>query len=397
MRIVAITSSYPIAGQPTASPFLLDWAASLVARDHSVHVITPAATGGAVTSAHRGVVVEAIDYMPMRSWQTLAYGAGMFENVQQNPLRLAQVPPLLAAMYRHAVRQASKADMLHAHWLFPSGLVAAWVHRSIGCPLVVTVHSTDFHILRALPGGRMLARFIAAECDALHFVADYLRRAFVAWLGNPAMLEGKTFVTPMGMSDEMAWSPVSSLAKHPSSFGFIGRLVPIKGVDALLHACAEVRPHRLVIAGNGPERHRLQRLADALSLPHVFLGSVSGAAKLEFFAKADVVVFPSRIDASGRTEGVPVAVLEALGRGRVVVAAAVGGIPEVIQHQHSGYLFEPGSVEDLIRVLREVLTNWPSAVRVAAAGRHRGSRLIASRLSALHEIMYLQALQRAAA
>ena len=303
---------------------------------------------------------------------------------------LLQLPALIASFYRAARRSARSADIVHAHWLFPAGMVGAVLRRAGAGPLVISVHSTDFHLLRSLPGGRTLARSLVRQCDRIHFVADYLRGDFGNWIGEPKFLDKKSYVVPMGVSDGLFATPLRS---HSPTVGFIGRLISSKGVDELIRVCARVKPSNLVIAGTGPEEHALRTLSTRLEVPHTFMGPVSGSAKDAFFAQSDIVVFPSRIYASGRTEGMPVALLEAMRCGRVVLAADVGGIPEVVRHGVNGYLFRAGVRQSFTSLLGSILANWSQYRQVSVAATETGTRFTASRISQDHEAVYQRLLR----
>ena len=315
----------------------------------------------------------------------------MFENVRGNPVRLAQLAPFLGAFAGSAMAAMRDADVVHAHWLFPAGIIAA-LTAPRQCPVVVTVHSTDFHLLRRIPGGRAVARAIVRRCDQVHFVAQYLQEAFSAWLGHSQEVAAKSVVVPMGIAAPEP-SPSVDKAREPR-IGFIGRLIAMKGVDDLLHACDRVRPRGVLIAGAGPDEARLREIAARMGIPHQFVGTVAGEQKARFFSDCEIVVFPSRRYPSGRTEGMPVALLEALGSGRVVVAAAVGGIPEVLVHGANGYLFPAGDREALTRLLQWIITNWASASRVANAARQTSAEFRTSVLGLRHEDLYGRATAR---
>lgn len=391
MRLLTLTSSYPLPGHEAASPFLEDWASALVTRGHEVHVVCPCSPGASSSVLHqRGVGISTFQYFAPPSWQTLAFGAGMYDNVARNPARLLQFAPLLMTMARRSLPHARRADLIHAHWLLPGGIAGAVAHRLTGRPLTVTVHSTDFHLLRRLPGGRALARYVTNAAARVHFVADYLLREFEAWLPD-ARIRERAYVAPMGVSDHLE---VAGELNASPTVGFIGRLVPIKGVDGLLRACASASVPTLKIAGAGPERTRLGRLASDLRVSPQFLGRVSGATRQEFYAGCDVMVFPSRRMPGGRTEGLPVALLEAMACGRVVIAADTGGIPEIVVHARTGYLFEANDDRALSRVLKSTLSSWSGQHAIASAARDSGSRWRASVMASVHETAY-QATARA--
>jgi glycosyltransferase involved in cell wall biosynthesis len=117
---------------------------------------------------------------------------------------------------------------------------------------------------------------------------------------------------------------------------FLGRLVPIKGVDVLLDALPGLgETWQVVIAGAGPSEGDLRRRAQRLGVSIDWAGEVHGAARDALLGRADVVVIPSKPD-GGREEGMPRVALEALAAGAQLVVSDCGGlaeIPESICHR----------------------------------------------------------------
>ena len=388
MRILVLSSSYPTSSETVASAFLQDWVVALSSRGHDLTVVAPCDRHHVEYVERQGrTIVSFFQYLPWTRFQTLAYGAGMYDNVVRNPCRLLQLPHFLRSQYRHALFHAARADVLHAHWLFPAGLVGAIVKRNTGIPLVVSIHSTDFHLLRMIPGGRTLARAIATHADRLHFVTEYHRRRFFGWVGSDAAAATPSYVVPMGVHDSMAERPSHAFRPEPN-IGFMGRLIPMKGVDRLLMACARLGRTPVRVAGVGPAHESLVRLARLLRVETQFIGPVCGVAKIRFLDSCDVLVFPSRHYASGRSEGLPVTLLEALVRGRVVVASDSGGIPEVIRHGHNGFLFSAPSDHELGDVLETVVMSWNTAKQVGLSAIRTGLQFTASMLARQHEAEY---------
>jgi glycosyltransferase involved in cell wall biosynthesis len=149
----------------------------------------------------------------------------------------------------------------------------------------------------------------------------------------------------------------------------VGRLIPIKGHDVLLAALARVREElpeaTLEIAGDGPLDAELRTtvarrgLTDAVS----FLGRVAPAAPV--FERAAIVVVPSR------GEGFGMVALEAMERGRAVVASDVGGLPEIVEDGVTGTVVSPDEPEALAAALLELLRDPVRTAAMGAAGRDR--------------------------
>ncbi len=126
----------------------------------------------------------------------------------------------------------------------------------------------------------------------------------------------------------------------------LGRLVPIKGTDDTIRASAALGCP-LLVAGGGPERDALESLARTLGADTRFLGIVTGAAKRDLFAAADAFVLASRVLSSGRTEGTPTTLLEAMAAGLPIVATDVGGVAGVVTHERNGLLVPAGDLPAL--------------------------------------------------
>jgi glycosyltransferase involved in cell wall biosynthesis len=132
-----------------------------------------------------------------------------------------------------------------------------------------------------------------------------------------------------------------------------GGLIPVKAYDVLLESLGQLASagHRfeLFLAGDGPEKPRLQRLVDSLGLTSrvTFLGSVDDVPVL--FSSAHILVHPSR------SEGISNTILEGMAEGLPVVATAVGGIPELLTQGQTGLLVDPDRPDALAAALRRVI------------------------------------------
>ena len=160
--------------------------------------------------------------------------------------------------------------------------------------------------------------------------------------------------------------------------GTAGRLDAVKGQDTLLHAAKlilEQEPRaRFVIAGDGPLEHDLKALASRLGIDHAcrFLGARSDVHAV--IAAMDVFTLPSL------SEGLPMAVLEAMSLSRPVVVSNVGGLPEVIRHRESGMLVPPADANALASACLELTRDRGLAARVGAQAR----RVVESEFSHEH-------------
>jgi glycosyltransferase involved in cell wall biosynthesis len=128
----------------------------------------------------------------------------------------------------------------------------------------------------------------------------------------------------------------------------VGRLHPVKDHAFLIRACRELKdrgvPVSCEIAGDGPERQHLQDLIEGLQVKAEvrLLGQVPRESLCQFYDRADLVVLTSR------SEGIPLVLMEAMARGRPVLAPAITGIPELVVDGVNGFLYSPGSVDSFV-------------------------------------------------
>jgi glycosyltransferase involved in cell wall biosynthesis len=125
---------------------------------------------------------------------------------------------------------------------------------------------------------------------------------------------------------------------------FLGRLVPVKGVDLLLHAAARAaRPVHVRIAGDGPARAALEALARRLGVDAHFEGWVSGQRKEQLLVACDAMVAPSRPG-----DGLPTVLFEAKARSMPIIASRVGAIPTRLREAAETRLVAPGDPNALV-------------------------------------------------
>lgn len=165
----------------------------------------------------------------------------------------------------------------------------------------------------------------------------------------------------------------ASAGLAPGTFVWLAlaSLVPRKGLDVLVEAAGALRARApelafaVRIAGEGPERERLEARVRALGLEGtvVFLGPRDDVGDL--LAACDAFVLPSR------REGLGVSALEAMAASRAVVASRVGGLAEAVVHERTGLLVPPDDVEALSRAMESLVRDRERCARLGAAGPAR--------------------------
>jgi glycosyltransferase involved in cell wall biosynthesis len=247
--------------------------------------------------------------------------------------------------------RASRPDVVYAHFLVPSGLIAALGSRA---PLVVTAHGRDVRNIGELPGVAAATRLVVRRAATVVCVSEYLRRELETKLPEA---HGKTEVVSSGVDLERF--AVTPAPKGPPRFLCVGALEERKNVVRLADAFAKAGEGTLTFAGDGSLRPRLEGRAGITLVGRVPHDEIPG-----LLAASTVLCQPSLIEPLGQ------ALLEGMAAGRSVVATRIGGPPEFVPPE-AGVLVDPLDLEGLAGALRQAAAlPCPNEAARAAAGAH---------------------------
>jgi glycosyltransferase involved in cell wall biosynthesis len=265
--------------------------------------------------------------------------------------------------------------LIHAHFGIDA-VYALPLARRLGIPLVTTFHGYDATLstaaLLSSPAWANYPLFrhqLAREGDLFLCSSSFIRDRVLA-MGFP---EARTRVHYLG-EDYRAIEPRRP-EEETRTILHVARLVEIKGTKYLIRAFAELsRGHQdvqLVIIGDGPKRASLQALARALGLEKrvQFLGARPHEEVLAWMRKALVVVLPSILTRSGRTEGLGMVLLEAAATGVPVIGSRIGGIPEAVVDGQTGILVPDRDSSTLALRMMSLLEDPTLRRRMGEEGR----------------------------
>jgi glycosyltransferase involved in cell wall biosynthesis len=239
---------------------------------------------------------------------------------------------LVLASRTFAAARRFRPDVVYAHFLVPTGLIAALAGRA---PLVVTAHGRDVRNIGWFPGIGAATRFVVRRAATVIAVSDYLRRELEAKIPDA---RGKTEVVDSGVDLERF--TVAPAPDGDVRYLCIASLIPRKNVLRLADAFARLGTGTLTFVGDGPLRAQLE------GRPGVEL-----TGRLEYdripaqIGSAHVVCQPSLIEPFGQ------ALLEAMACGRSVVATRIGGPPEFVPPD-AGVLVDPADEDALVAALQ---------------------------------------------
>jgi glycosyltransferase involved in cell wall biosynthesis len=361
-RVVFAAHAFPRHDGDLTGSFLLRLAEALEREGVDVLAVAPAAPGLPAIDRLRGVAVRRYRYAPRRA-ETLAYTGGMHTRAA-NPSGVIALAGLLASGTLAVRRAAAGADLVHAHWWFPGGVQALVSGRR---PLVTTMHGTDVRLARSRPAARAACARVLRASAAITTVSTWLRDEIAAFAPDRA---DRIRVAPMPV-DEALFSPGD---EPRTELLFVGRLDGQKGAEVALRALADLRgpaaalPLRLV--GGGPLEPELHRLAKELGIADRlhWEGDLPQVELASRYRRAAALLVP------GSHEGLGLVAVEGQLSGTPVIAAASGGLLDVVSDGRSGWTVRPGDPSALARAIEAVADHPDQAARRAEAGRRAASQ-----------------------
>lgn len=271
---------------------------------------------------------------------------------------------LLSGAYRAwKVVQREQVELIHAHWVIPTGLIGVIVGRYLtGKPVVVTAHRADINVFPEKSKlARLAAKFVLKKADYVIAVSAALRERIREEYG---VSEGRISVINMGVDprlfrprDKKEVREQLELPLDGKVVLFAGGLISVKGLEYLLMAVPRVLEREkkalFILVGTGSLEARLRQMARELGVSEQvrFVGERPHEELPLWLSAAEVIVLPS-LD-----EGLPVLLMEGLASGVPVVATRVGGSSEVVKDGKNGFLVEPRNPEALAEKLSLLLSD----------------------------------------
>ena len=266
----------------------------------------------------------------------------LFQGSEPLVRRLRALLHTWLGVYYALLIEGSGAQHIHVHHGYFASWIAMVAARFLGIKFSMTLHGSDLLLHSAFLDTKL------KHCKFCVTISEFNRQHILARCSE--VQPDKVVVRRMGVDpgkDNLPASAVSRNTPHLSMLA-VGRLHPVKNYAFLIQACRLLKdrgfPFACVIAGDGPERISVEALVRDLHLrSEIWLVGHLAHEQLDaYYAAADLVVLTSR------SEGIPLALMEAMARGRPVLAPAITGIPELVLDANNGFLSHPGSLEDFV-------------------------------------------------
>lgn len=256
---------------------------------------------------------------------------------------------------------------IHAHYAtYPT--LAAWIiYNLTDIPYSVTVHAHDIYVTQT-----MLAKKLKASSFIIA-ISEFNRRFLRQHIGSE--IEDKIKVVHCGIDSKIYALSTDYSVNWQFQLISIGSLQDYKGFPYLIEACALLVkrniPIHCEIIGEGEKRNYLEKLINEHSLKNVvyLAGAKTQAEVAKALSKADCYVQPSIITKTGKMEGIPVAIMEALSSGLPVIASDISGISEIVRPGGTGYLVPEKSPSKLADALEFVFRHPQDAMRLVKNGQ----------------------------
>lgn len=299
----------------------------------------------------------------------------------------ARTPAKYAGLTGRAVRHARGADVIYAHYLFPTAAAAAVAARAARIPYVVTAHGQDVRNLERPALRRATAPAVAGASALIavsRHLADGLRASGIA-LPPVHVVNMGVDLARFTPGDRAAARERLGLPPGDPLILAVGGLTDRKNPLGLLQALARVRAARpaarLAFVGDGPLARAVDLGAERLGVAGAVVrtGALPHAAVADWVAACDLLALVSRVEPLG------IVALEALAGGRPVVATAVGGTREVVPAPRAGRIVDPRDPGAIAGAILSLLDDPPSPSACRDAALAHGLERQAGRVAAILE------------
>lgn len=291
-----------------------------------------------------------------------------FENIYYHQVEISSYPLFEQQLYGLSltskmleVVEFEKLDLLHVHYAIPHA-VSAYLAKQVlkqnhsDVKIITTLHGTDITLVGLEPSFLPLVKFSIENSDGVTAVSRFLKEKSITNYNIDKEIEViynfvDTKLFKPGKNTQLRKSIAPNNEKvlvHTSNFR------PVKRVCDTIKILSLVKkelPAKLLIIGDGPDRSDCERLVRDLGLQDdvIFLGKQDGLEEL--LIVADIFLMPSQSESFG------LSALEAMSCGLPVVSSSVGGLPELVNHNETGFIAEFGDINRMAKYVLDLLTN----------------------------------------
>jgi glycosyltransferase involved in cell wall biosynthesis len=276
---------------------------------------------------------------------------------------------LQGAMLADMILQAGDVTHVHAHYCHGATTVGWFAAMIAGLPLSFTAHAKDIYLESLNPAGLLRRKMDAAR---FVFTCTDANRRYLEQIGSKTPIHLFYHGLNAEFCDIRKERPFNrTINGHIRALG-VGRLIPKKGFDIFVQACAILRKQGIpfegiIVAEGGEHEKEIRRLiaehnlGDSISLP----GPMSQSQLYDEYKKATVFCLPCRVLNNGDRDGIPNVLMEAMSVGLPVVTTRISGIPELINDGVNGLLIPPEDPTALAQAFVRLIEDNPLAINLS--------------------------------
>ncbi len=314
----------------------------------------------AIGLAKKAHEIHIVSYAP--PFRLRSFHQNIFiHEVEMATYPLFKYPPYALGLATKLVElvEAYDLELIHAHYAVPhaaSAYLAKQILSSKAIKIITTLHGTDITLVGADQSFYRVIKFTIEKSDGVTSVSNYLKQRTIQEFDIQREIRViYNFIDPVrpaqgrSQCDRKSFAPDGEkILMHASNFRPVKRVGDVVRIFERVHARI---PAKLILIGDGPERLFIQQLAKELKLSAdvYFLGEQDHLEPL--FLCADLFLLPSEQESFGLTA------LEAMNCGVPVIATQTGGLPEVITHGETGYLYPVGDIDKMAEKSIELLNH----------------------------------------
>lgn len=390
LRVLIISHMYPNQVNPMSGIFVHNQAKSLKKAGIQVRVVSPIPFFPIYPKwkGYRKMALQAqregidVHYVP-----TLMFPGGFFFS-SYGKFYTASLKKVITD-----IRREFPFDLIHAHTIFPDGYAAGILKKEFQVPVVSTIHGSDIMLYpkrnksvyhKTLQALKMNDRIVTVS-GRLRTEAERMASGIEVQTIYNGFDPARFYPAPQRQAREKL-----GISGREKVLLFVGNLLPVKGVDLLLTAFAQVAARdpnlHLYLVGDGPLRRTLaeQSVRQGIQERVHFMGRRPYEEIPVWINSADVVVLASR------SEGLPSILLESMGCGKAMVATDVGGISEILRDGETGFLVEPENPGQLAERLGNILVESPELARSMGERAFQASKALTWEQNAQNTIQFYE-------
>lgn len=324
---------------------------------------------------------------------------GFSANIFYHEVRVPTYPLFDYPPYESALASAmvdvirnNHLDLLHVHYAIPHAAAAYMAkkileHEGVHVPVITTLHGTDITLVGRDKTYAPVVAFSINQSDAITAVSHNLRKETYEIFPIEKEIEViQNFVDvsrfnrkPIDAFRKVIAPNGERILVHASNFRKVKRVQDVIHVFQKVNAAT---PSKLLLVGDGPERHMAEELARELHIEEDvrFVGKQQDME--EIFAVTDIFLLPSEYESFG------LAALEAMAAGAAVVSSNAGGLPEVIEQGVCGYMADVGDVNAMSQFALDILQSDERLAKFREAAKKQAERFDIHNIIPLYEDLY---------